>query len=85
MLAKMNMRGKRRKVVQTELDQDDYETLLALARRKKMTIKEAAREALCWWSNSVLDLAGDPLFKLKPIEFKAKIRSNGLEDFLYRK
>ncbi len=75
----------KRKVVQTELEQSDYETLLTAARRKNMTLKEAAREALRLWSASVSDLTRDPLFKLQPVEFKVKIRSDQIEAFLYRK
>jgi hypothetical protein len=75
----------KRKVVQTELEQGDYETLVRLAKRKKMTIKEAAREALRLWSASVSDLSEDPLFKLKPVEFKVRVRSDDLEAFLYKK
>lgn len=75
----------RKKVVQTELDQGDYETLLASAKGKKMTIKEAAREALRLWSGSVADLTKDPLFKLEPVEFKVKVRSDALETFLYKR
>jgi hypothetical protein len=76
---------RKKKVVQTELEAGDYETLLGIARRKNMTIKEAAREALRSWAASTTDLTEDPLFKLKPIEFKVKVRSNEIEDFLYKR
>lgn len=76
---------RKRKVVQTELEASDYETLLSLAKRKNMTIKEAAREALRSWAASTADLTEDPLFKLKPVEFKIKVRSNEIEAFLYKK
>ena len=81
----MHMHRGKRKVVQTELEQDDYETLLSLAKRKNITIKEAAREALRLWSTSVSDLSEDSLFKLKPVEFKVKVRSDEIEDFLYKR
>jgi hypothetical protein len=83
----MDMRDerKKKKVVQTELEAGDYETLLSLAIRKNMTIKEAAREALRSWAASTIDLTEDPLFKLKPVEFKVKVRSNEIEAFLYKK
>ena len=81
----MGMTDGKKKVVQTELEPDDYETLLSLAKSKNMTIKEAARQALRWWSASVIDLTEDPLFRLKPIEFKVKIRSDEIEAFLYRR
>ena len=80
----MHMPQGKRKVVQTELEPSDYEALLSLAKSKNMTIKEAAREALRLWIASVADLSEDPLFKLKPVEFKVKVRSDEIESFLYK-
>lgn len=77
--------SKRKKVVQTELEEGDYETLLSLAKSKNMTIKDAAREALRLWTASATDLSEDPLFKLKPVEFKIKVRSDQIEAFLYKR
>lgn len=76
---------RRKKVVQTELEEGDYETLLSLAKSKNMTIKDAAREALRFWTASASDLTEDPLFKLKPVEFKVKIRSDEIDAFLYKR
>ena len=73
------------KVVQTELGQADYEELARLASSKNMTIKEAAREALRMWSVSNSDLGEDPLFKLKPVEFTLKVKSDEIEAFLYKR
>jgi len=73
------------KVVRTELEAGDYETLLSLAKSKKMTIKEAAREALRLWTSSLSDVSQDPLFKLRPVEFKVKVRSDEIEAFLYKR
>jgi hypothetical protein len=82
----MNTPADRKKeVVQTELEAAECETLLSLARGKNMTIREAAREALRSWAASTTDLTEDPLFRLKPIEFKVKVRSNEIEDFLYKR
>lgn len=81
----MDVTAARKKVVQTELEPSDYEALLGLAKSKNMTIKEAAREALRWWSASFSDLSEDPLFKLKPVEFKVKVRSDEMEAFLYKR
>ncbi len=75
----------KRKVVQTELEPGDYETLLSLAKSKNMTIKEATREALRLWSVSVSDLSKDPLFKLEPVKFKVKVKSDEIEAFLYKR
>ena len=77
--------SKKKKVVQTELEPEDYETLLSLAKSKSMTIKEAMREALRSWTAQATDLTKDPLFKLKPVEFKIKVRSDEIEAFLYKK
>ncbi len=76
---------RKKKVVQTELDLGDYETLLSLAKSKNMTIKEAAKEALRWWTASATDLSKDPLFKLKPVKFKIRVRSDEIEAFLYKR
>ncbi len=72
----------KKKVVQTELEPREYEVLQSIARRRNLTIKEAAREALLWWSATDADLADDPLFKLKPVKFKVKVRSDEIEAFL---
>ncbi len=72
-----------KKVVQTELGEDEYEVLSAIAKREGLTIKEAARRALLEWSMSGLDLKQDPLFRLKPVKFREKIRSSEIDRFLY--
>lgn len=72
-----------KKVVQTELGQEEYEVLSAAARREGLTIKEAARRALLEWSMSGIDLKQDPLFRLRPVKFKEKIRSSDIDRFLY--
>ncbi len=81
----MDMTVRRKKVVQTELEHEDYETLLSIAKSKNMSIKEAAREALRWWTASTSDLSNDSLFRLKPVEFKVKVRSDEIDAFLYKR
>ena len=82
----MSMLGdKKRKVVQTELDLEDYEALLNIAKSKSMTIKEAAKEALRSWTVGATNLTEDPLFKLKPIEFKVKVKSDEIDAYLYKR
>ena len=81
----MDMAQRKRKVVQTELEQEDYETLSSLAKSRWLTIKEAAKEALRWWTASKADLREDPLFRLKPVEFKTRVRADEIESFLYGK
>jgi hypothetical protein len=75
--------GSIKKVVQTELDPSDYKVLQTVARKKHLTIKEAAREALRSWNASNADLSEDSLFQLKPVPFKLKVRSSEIETFLY--
>lgn len=70
-------------MVQTELGEDEYEILSTVAKREKLTIKEAARRALLEWSMSALDLKEDPLFLLRPVKFRQKIRASEIDRFLY--
>lgn len=72
-----------KKVVQTELGEDEYEVLSTIAKREGLTIKEAARRALLEWSTSALDLKQDPLFRLKPVKFKVKVYASEIDRFLY--
>ena len=81
---RMHVSSPKKKVVQTELDGGDYQALLGLAKSMNLTIKEATREALRWWTASQADLTNDPLFTLKPVRFKAKVRADEIEPFLYR-
>ena len=72
-----------KKVVQTELGEREYNLLSEVAKKEGLTIKEAARRALLNWSLSGMDLKNDPLFRLKPVKFKHKIRSSEIDRFLY--
>lgn len=72
-----------RKVVQTELGEDEYEVLSTVAKREGLTIKEAARRALLEWSVSGLDLKEDSIFRLKPVKFREKIKASEIDRFLY--
>ena len=72
-----------KKVVQTELGEKEYDLLSDVAKKKGLTIKEAARRAHLDWSTSRMDLKNDPLFRLKPVRFKQKIDSSEMDRFLY--
>ena len=60
-----------RKVAQTELDPDEYSALASVARKNRLTIKEALRKAALQW---VQDNSGinpdDPIFHIKPVVFR---------------
>ncbi len=73
-----------KKVVQTELGEREYELLSTAAKNEKLSIKEAARRALLEWSKSSLDARHDPLFRLKPVRFRKKIRASQIDRVLYR-
>jgi hypothetical protein len=81
----MDVPAERKKVVQTDLEQRDYEMLQSIAKSKKITIKEAANEALRLWSASLIHLTEDPLFRVRPTKFKLKVRSDQIEAFLYKR
>ncbi len=72
-----------KKVVQTQLGEREYELLSEVAKREGLTIKEAARRALLEWSMSGLELKDDPLFRLKPVKFREKIKASQIDRFLY--
>jgi hypothetical protein len=79
------MQQTKKKVVQTELEASEYEVLQSVAKKKRMTIKEAVREALRSWNASNSDLSKDSLFQLKPVPFKLKVPSDEIDSFLYGK
>lgn len=48
-----------------------------------MKFKEAARKTRSEWSVSELDLREDPLFQLKPVRFREKVRVSEIDRLLY--
>jgi hypothetical protein len=48
-----------------------------------LKIEETARKTPSEWSVSELDLRQDPLFQLKPVRFKRKIRVSEIDKLLY--
>ncbi|PSP76365.1 hypothetical protein BRC81_12070 [Halobacteriales archaeon QS_1_68_20] len=53
------------KVVQTALDEDDYERFRQLAEERDLSVKEAARRALTMWTDSeATHDPSDPLFRI---------------------
>jgi hypothetical protein len=72
-----------RKVVQTEVDPSEYGILQRTAKRRKMTIKEAVREAIMSWVGLQTPLDEDPLFKVKPARTGVKTNASKLDEALY--
>jgi len=81
----MDMQGEEKKVVQTELTRSEHEMVASAAKSKNLTLKQAVREALLEWATSEIDLAQDPLFKLRPTKFTTNVRADRLEEFIYRR
>ena len=75
-----------RKVAQTELDEDEYSTLAATARKKGLTIKEALREAAVRWTREESGInPKDPIFHVKPRDWGkgTENASRQVDDTLY--
>ncbi len=71
------------KVVQTEVNPADYEALEKVVKKRRITIKEAVREALTSWIGLQTPLDEDPIFKLRPRRTGVKTDSSKLDDLLY--
>ncbi len=72
-----------KKVVQTELEEKEYEILRKVVEKKKLTIKEGLREAIHQWVAMQTSLEDDPLFKVKPVKTGVKTDSSNLDSALY--
>ncbi len=71
------------KVVQTEVNPADYEALEKVVKKRRITIKDAVREALTSWIGLQTPLDEDPIFKLRPRRTGVKTDSSKLDDLLY--
>jgi hypothetical protein len=71
------------KVVQTEVDPREYGLLEQIVKKRRMTIKEAVREAVTSWIGLQTPLEEDPLFKLKPVRTGVRTDSSKLDEALY--
>ncbi len=71
------------KVVQTEVNPSEYEILEKIVRKRRMTIKDAVRDAITSWIGLQTPLEEDPLFKVKPTRTGVKTESSRLDDALY--
>jgi len=60
-----------RRVAQTELDSAEYSALAVTAKKNKLSIKEALRQAALQWVQEKSGInPDDPIFHLKPIVFR---------------
>ncbi|HZD12372.1 MAG TPA: hypothetical protein VE177_02495, partial [Candidatus Binatus sp.] len=57
-----------RKIAQTELDPEEYDSLVRAARKTGLSIKEALRKAALQWATEASGIdPTDPIFHLKPV------------------
>jgi len=73
-----------RKVVQTELEDDEYLLLKKAVEKKGMSIKGGLREAVHQWVTTQIPLSEDPLFNVEPVKTGVKTDSSRLDDALYK-
>jgi len=71
------------KTVQTELAEREYEFLVKVAKKKKLTIKQGLREAVQHWISTQIAIDEDPLFSIEPVETRVKTDSSRLDKTLY--
>ena len=73
----------KKKVVQTEIIEQEYELFQKSAKKKGLTIKQGLREAIQQWISTQIPLEEDPLFKVKPENTGVKTDSTKLDKLLY--
>jgi len=73
------------KVVQTELSRSEYEKLREVSTRKKISLKEALRQAVEAWVRQQTPIDADPLFSLEPKDTGVATDSSSLDKELYGK
>lgn len=73
-----------KKVIQTELANEEYKLLKETVGKRGVSIKEGVREAVYQWLGTQISIAEDPLFKVKPLETGRETDSGELDKKLYR-
>jgi len=73
-----------RKVVQTELEDDEYLLLKKAVEKKGMSLKSGLREAVHMWVTTQIPLSEDPLFNVEPVKTGVETNSSRLDDPLYK-
>jgi hypothetical protein len=73
------------KVVQTELSRSEYERLKKVSTHKKISLKEALRQAVEEWVRRETPIDTDPLFRLEPKDTGVETDSSSLDKELYGK
>jgi len=73
-----------KKVVQTVLEESEYQNFRKVAKGKGLKVKEATRSAILHWTRELtpLDLS-DQFFKLKPADLGDPELSSKVDEILY--
>ena len=75
--------GLARKVVQTDLDDNEYNLLKEIVEKRGFTLKEGLREAVRQWVIAQIPVSEDPLFKLAPVKTGVETDASKLDGRLY--
>ncbi len=73
----------RKKVVQTEIEMNEYEALRRVVEKRGLTIKQGLREAIQQWVAMQSSFEEDPIFKVRPVKTGVKTNSSNLDRILY--
>lgn len=68
-----------KKVVQTDLDDNEYRLLKETVEKRGLTIKSGLRDAIRQWVRTQIPVAEDPIFKLKPVSTGVRTDSSKLD------
>jgi hypothetical protein len=72
-----------RKVVQTDLDDDEYRLLKEVVEKRGITLKSGLREAVRQWVSAQIPVSEDPLFRVEPVSTGVKTDASNLDRRLY--
>ena len=72
-----------RKVVQTDLDDNEYNLLKEVIAKRGLTLKKGLREAVRQWVLAQIPVSEDPLFKLAPVKTGVETDASKLDGLLY--
>jgi hypothetical protein len=73
-----------KKVVQTELEEAEYELFKRTVEKRGMSIKKGLREAVHQWVTTQIPVSEDSLFKIEPVKTGIETDSSNLDKTLYR-
>ncbi|MCL4518603.1 MAG: hypothetical protein M1587_05325 [Thaumarchaeota archaeon] len=74
----------KKRIVQTILEESEYEEFRKTSKRAGKTLRRAAREAIMKWTEEESGISTeDPIFKLKPVSYKDEKASERHDTILY--